>query len=65
MKKIIKFTGGFISNMLLVEKLIAILMITSFILGGNDNMSSVILAIVGFSIVESVIDRMYNNKKNQ
>ncbi len=59
------FIGGFLSNTTLVERIILILMIATFILGVNDNMSSVVLTIVTFSIVESVIERMYNNKKTK
>jgi len=59
------FIGGFLSNTTLIERIILILMITTFILGVNDNMSSVILVITAFSIIESVIERMYNNKKNK
>jgi hypothetical protein len=59
------FIGGFLSNTTLIERIIIVLMITTFILGVNDNMSSVILAITAFSIVESVIERMYNNKKTK
>ncbi len=75
MKKIMFFIGGFLSNTTLIERIIIVLMITTFILGVNDNMSSyncqlipyfvLICYITAFSIVESVIERMYNNKKNK
>lgn len=65
MKKIMNFIGGFLSNSTIMERTIIILMLTSFALGANDSMSTVILVIVTFSITESIISRMYNNKKTK